>query len=58
MKNIQEQIEIFKKEHPEIAAAMEVFKIGMAEYQRAYKFLNEPKIYSSNTTNSDHDLSR
>jgi len=51
MEKIQKQIDDFKQSHPDIAKAMEVFNIGMDEYQRAFKFLNEPQIYTSNTTN-------
>lgn len=54
MENIQKQIEDFKQTHPEISEAMEIFKIGMNEYQQAFKFLNEPQIYTSNTTNPDY----
>lgn len=53
MENIQKQIEDFKKAHPEIAKAMEIFKIGMDEYQQAFKFLNTPQTYTSNNTNPD-----
>jgi hypothetical protein len=51
MENIQKQIEDFKKAHPEVAEAMKIFKISMKEYEQAFKFLNEPQIYTSNTTN-------
>jgi hypothetical protein len=54
MENIQKQIEDFKQTHPEIAEAMEIFKIGMEEYQQAFKFLNEPQTYTSNTSNPDY----
>ena len=54
MKSIDKQIEELKKNHPEIAEALEIFKIGMNEYQQALKFLNEPQIYSANTTNPDY----
>lgn len=54
MENIQKQIEDFKQAHPEIAEAMEIFKIGMEEYQQAFKFLNEPQTYTSNTTNPNY----
>jgi hypothetical protein len=54
MESIDKQIEELKKNHPEIAEAMEIFKIGMDEYQQAFKFLNEPHIYSTNTTNPDY----
>ena len=54
MESIDKQIEEFKKNHPEIAEAMEILKIGMNEYQQAFKFLNEPRIYSTNTTNPDY----
>ncbi len=55
MENIPKQIEDFKKAHPEVAEAMEIFKLGMDEYQQAFKFLNEPQIYTSNTTNPIHN---
>lgn len=58
MKDIEKKIEDFKKTHPEIAEAMEIFKIGMDEYQKAFKFLNEPQTYTSNTTNLDYSKSR
>ena len=54
MEAIDKQIEELKKNHPEIAEAMEIFKIGMNEYQQAFKFLNEPQIYTANTTNPDY----
>ncbi len=57
MENIQKQIEDFRQAYPEIAEAMEIFKIGMNEYQQAFKFLNEPQIYTSNTTNPNHSHS-
>jgi hypothetical protein len=50
MDNILEEIEKFKNEHPDIVKAMEIFQMGMEDYQRAYRFLNESKIYTSNTT--------
>ncbi len=55
MENIEKQIENLKKNHPEIAQAMEIFKIGLNEYQQAFKFLNESQIYSANNTNPDCD---
>lgn len=58
MKDIEKKIEDFKKTNPEIAEAMEIFKIGMDEYQKAFKFLNEPQTYTSNTTNPDYSNSR
>lgn len=54
MENIEKQIEDLKKNHPEIAEAMDIFKMSMDEYQQAFKFLNEPQIYSTNTTNPDY----
>lgn len=54
MDNISKQINDFMQAHPEIAEAMEIFKIGMNEYQQAFKFLNEPQVYTCNTTNPDH----
>ena len=58
MENIDKQIEDLKRTHPEIAEAMEIFKIGMNEYQQAFKFLNEPITYTSNTTNPEHTHSK
>jgi hypothetical protein len=49
----KEQIEELKKACPKIAEAMEIFKISMNVYQQAFKFLNEPKIYSAKATNPD-----
>ncbi len=54
MEAFDKQIEELKKSYPEIVEAMEIFKIGMNEYQQAFKFLNEPHIYSANTTNPDY----
>jgi len=50
MEKILEEIEKFKQDHPDIAKAMEIFEMGMEDYQRAYRFLHEPKTYTSNTT--------
>jgi len=51
MEAIQKKMEDFKKVHPEVAEAMEVFKISMKEYEQAFRFLNKPQTYTSNTTN-------
>jgi len=50
MEKILEEIEKFKQDHPDIAKAMEIFEMGMEDYERAYRFLHEPKTYTSNTT--------
>lgn len=47
----KQDIEQLKKEHPEIAEALEIFDIGMKEYAEAFRFLNEPQIITSNNTN-------
>ncbi len=52
--SIDKKMEDLKKAHPEIVEAMEIFKIGMIEYQQAFKFLNEPQVYTANTTNPDY----
>jgi len=52
--SIDKKMEDLKKAHPEIVEAMEIFKIGMTEYQQAFKFLNEPHVYTANTTNPDY----
>lgn len=44
-------IEQVKKEHPEIAEALELFDIGMKEYSEAFRFINEPKILTTNNSN-------
>lgn len=54
MEDIQKQIEDFQKTHPEIVEAMEIFKMSMDEYRQAFAFLNEPQIYTSNTSNPDY----
>ncbi len=50
MDRILEEIEKFKQDHPDIAKAMDIFQMGMEDYERAYRFLHEPKTYTSNTT--------
>jgi len=50
MKNLTKEIEQFKQKHPDIAKAMEIFRMSMEDYKRAYSFMNEPRTYTSNTT--------
>jgi exonuclease VII small subunit len=50
MEKIFEQFEELKKQYPEIADAMHIFEMGMAEYKQAYQFLNEPQTTTSNTS--------
>lgn len=50
MEDIYSKIEEFKKVYPEIEEALEIFKIGMNEYQQAFKFINQPQIYTSNSS--------
>lgn len=50
MKNITKEIEQFQKKHPDVAKAMEIFRMSMEDYKRAYGFLNETRTYSTNTT--------
>lgn len=56
MDTLQKQIDDFKQAHPDIAKAMEVFKMGMNEYQQAFRFLNEPQTYTSNSTNTARSI--
>ena len=56
MKNITKEIEQFKQKNPDVAKAMEVFQMSMADYKRAYGFMNEPRTYTSKTTSlSEND---
>ncbi len=50
MRNITKEIEQFKEKHPDVAKAMEIFRMSMEDYKRAYGFMNEPCTYTSNTT--------
>ena len=50
MQDIERKIDDFKKINPEIKEALKIFEIGIKEYQQAFKFLNEPHIYTSNST--------
>ncbi len=50
MEKVLTEIEQFKQSHPDIAKAMEVFQMSMEEYELAYRFLHQPKIYTSSTT--------
>jgi len=50
MDKLTKEIEKFKKNHPDVAKALEIFKMSMKDYQQAYRFLQEPYTYTSNTT--------
>lgn len=50
MKDIAKEIEQFQQKHPDVAKAMEIFRMSMEDYKRAYSFMNEPSTYTSNTT--------
>lgn len=49
--DINKDMEQLKKEHPEIAEAIDIFDIGMKEYAEAFRFLNEPQIVTTNNAN-------
>lgn len=53
---MQNKILKFIEKHPEIAKAMDLFRMSMDEYQKAYRFLNEPKSTTTNTTNPPEDI--
>jgi|LQYC01.1.fsa_nt_gi hypothetical protein len=50
MEKIMEKIEQFKQNHPDVAKAMDIFRMSMEDYRRAYRFLHEHQTYTSNTT--------
>jgi hypothetical protein len=50
MEKLTKEIEKFKQNHPDVAKAMEIFQMSMEDYQRAYRFLNEPRTYTANST--------
>ena len=51
LQNQTSDIEKVKREHPEIAEALDLFDIGMKEYSEAFRFLNEPQIVTTNNSN-------
>ncbi len=56
MDKMQKEIQKFIEKHPEIAKAMDLFRMSMDEYQKAYRFLIEPKTTTTNTTNPPEDI--
>lgn len=49
LSGIEETIEEYLRRHPDVARALEVFKMTEAEYRRT---LSEPRTVTTNTTNS------
>jgi len=50
MKNLAKDTELFIQKHPDIAKAMEICRVSMADYRRAYGFINDPRTHTSDTT--------
>ena len=50
MEKLFKEVEEFRRTHPDIAKAMEIFQMSMEDYRRACRFLHQQKTFSSDKT--------
>ena len=49
-----EQLQAFKREHPDIAKALELFRLSMEEYRQVYAVRADPPTVASSSTNESY----